>query len=414
MMECISNALAIVARLEEEGYEAAIVGGAVRDLFLGRQELSDVDVATGASLEAIRSIWGERVKVTRKGPPWTAVITMDGFNVEVTPFLGETLERDLKRRDFTVNALAMKADGRIIDVVDGVKDLSRRILRFNVEAAARIREDPLRALRLARFAAVLPAFVVDEASLSAAHGWQDAMSQMPKERIGKEVLCAMRGDAVRFTAFLEELGLVKMLLPGLSAETEACLTYARVATDRAEIKAACILDGMARARIQEVQGNVAFEGREALLSKAADQIMSAWAWPHKLADYVARLIKWQGLPHSDALPGVFLRLLKSLGRTWFDDLFILAWAEAMADGKDLSAWTRNRITAVYLEVSTPQPLVSGEDVMGVLGIEEGPEVGRILEAIERAQAEGRICTREDALHFANALYKGKGQLHQDS
>jgi len=411
-MERISNALAIVARLEEEGYEAAIVGGAVRDLFLGRQELSDVDVATSAGLEAIRSIWGERVKVTRKGPPWTAVIPMDGFNVEVTPFLGETLEEDLKRRDFTVNALAMKADGRIIDVVDGVKDLSRRILRFNGEAAARIREDPLRVLRLARFAAVLPAFVVDGASLSAAHGWQDAISQMPKERIGKEVLCAMRGDAVRFTAFIEELGLVKTLLPGLSAETEACLTYARVATDRVEIKAACILDGMARAKILEAQGSAAFEGcLGRRIAKAADQIMSAWAWPHKLADYVARLIKWQGLPHSDALPGVFLRLLKSLGRTWFDDLFLLAWAEAMADGKDLSAWARNRITVVHLEASTPQPLVSGEDVMGVLGIGEGPEVGKILEAIEKAQAEGKIRTREDAIRLANALYKGPS--HQD-
>jgi poly(A) polymerase len=87
-MERISNALAIVRRLEQEGYEAAIVGGAVRDLFLGRAELSDADVATGASLGAIRSLWGERVKVTRKGPPWTAVIPMDGFNVEVTPFFG--------------------------------------------------------------------------------------------------------------------------------------------------------------------------------------------------------------------------------------------------------------------------------------------------------------------------------------
>lgn len=61
-MERISNALAIVRGLEIEGYEAAIVGGAVRDLFLGRQQLSDVDVATSASLEAIRSLWGNGSK----------------------------------------------------------------------------------------------------------------------------------------------------------------------------------------------------------------------------------------------------------------------------------------------------------------------------------------------------------------
>ena len=78
----------------------------------------------------------------------------------------------------------------------------------------------------------------------------------------------------------------------------------------------------------------------------------------------------------------------------------------MANEKDLSAWARNRITVVHLEASTPQPLLSGEDVMEVLGIEEGPEVGKILEAIEKAQVEGKICTREDALHLANALYKG--------
>jgi hypothetical protein len=106
-----------------------------------------------------------------------------------------------------------------------------------------------------------------------------------------------------------------------------------------------------------------------------------------------------------------LQLLKSFGQTWLDDLFLLAWADAMADGKDLSAWARNRITAVYLEVSTPQPLLSGEDVMEVLGIGEGPEVGKILEAVEKAQAEGKIRTREDALRLANALYKGPS--HQD-
>lgn len=327
------------------------------------------------------------------------------------PFLGETLEGDLKRRDFTVNALAMKADGRVIDVVDGVKDLSRRILRFNGEAAVRIREDPLRVLRLARFAAVLPAFVVDEASLSAAHGWQDAMSQVPKERIGKEVLCAMQGDAVRFTAFLRELDLAKTLLPGLSAEAESCLTYAHIATDRVEVKAACILECMARARIREAQGDAAFEGcLDHRVAKAADQIMSAWAWPRRLADHIAGLVKWQEAAHSGLSPWVFLRLLKSFGRTWLDDLFLLAWAEAMADGKDLCL-DEEQDNCRLSRSEHPQPLVLGEDVMEVLGIEEGPEVGRILEAIEKAQAEGRICTREDAIRLASALYKNPS--HQD-
>ena len=152
-MERISNALAIVRGWNKRDKKRRS-GGAVRDLFLGRAELSDADVATSASLGAIRSLWEERVKVTRKGPPWTAVIPMDGFNVEVTPFLGETLEEDLKRRDFTVNALAMKADGKLIDVVDGVKDLSRRVLRFNGGSGCAHSRRPVEGTALARFAAV--------------------------------------------------------------------------------------------------------------------------------------------------------------------------------------------------------------------------------------------------------------------
>ena len=129
----------------------------------------------------------------------------------------------------------------------------------------------------------------------------------------------MRGDAVRFTTFLKELGLVKTAAgcpPKLSAP--GILTLRRIG----RVKAACLLGGMARARIREAQGSAAFEGHLGRrIAKAADQIMSAWAWPHKLADHIAMLVKWQEVAHSDPSPWVFLQLLKSFGRTWLDDLF---------------------------------------------------------------------------------------------
>ncbi|MCY0869292.1 MAG: hypothetical protein OWT27_01720, partial [Firmicutes bacterium] len=175
----IREALWVVRRLEEAGYEAHIVGGAVRDLVLGRA-VGDVDIATSARPEAVTRIF-ERTIATgvQHG---TVTVRRRGLSFEVTTYrrdgayvdgrrpqsveFSTSLELDLARRDFTMNAMAVDARGWLRDPFDGLGDIDRRLIRAVGDPAARMAEDGLRVARGFRFAATLD-FALEPATRAA-------------------------------------------------------------------------------------------------------------------------------------------------------------------------------------------------------------------------------------------------------
>ena len=223
------DALRVVRRLLSAGHEAYLVGGCVRDLYLGRPP-KDFDVATSATPEAIRKLFrnsriiGRRFKLVhvffghkiietstfRTTPPDTGnedlLITHDNE--------WGTIEDDARRRDFTINGLFYDVENeRIVDFVDGISDLESRIIRTIGEPATRFREDPVRMIRAIKFAARL-GFHFEPATWQALLEVAPDITKCSKARVLEEIYKLLRsGSSLECFALLLESGLLQATMP---------------------------------------------------------------------------------------------------------------------------------------------------------------------------------------------------------
>jgi poly(A) polymerase len=220
----------IVHRLREAGHEAFWVGGCVRDLIRG-EEPEDYDIVTSARPEEVRRIFsrtipvGERFGVSlvvERGRPYEVATfrteegSEDGRHPSCVAFA--TAEEDVRRRDFTINGLLMDpVTGRIIDHVDGRRDIEQRIIRAIGDPGARFAEDHLRMLRAVRFAATL-GYAIEPLTFAAIRVKAALISRISAERI-REELCRILtgGGARRGMELLSESGLLDEILPEVHA-----------------------------------------------------------------------------------------------------------------------------------------------------------------------------------------------------
>lgn len=189
----------VLQRIEQAGYEAYFVGGCVRDTILG-DHIHDVDIATSAYPSEIKSIFKRTVDT---GIEHGTVMILDhGRGYETTTFRTESgyqdfrrpdkvtfvrsLKDDLKRRDFTINALAMKENGEVIDLFDGLTDLKKRLIKAVGNPEARFHEDALRMMRAVRFASKLD-FTIDSRTLAGIHDNANLLSKIAVERTQVEL-----------------------------------------------------------------------------------------------------------------------------------------------------------------------------------------------------------------------------------
>src|ERR1700678_1085718 len=218
--------------LNGEGEETWLVGGAVRDLALGETAV-DFDLTTTATTdEVVRRAREAGVKVALTGVSHgTVTIVVDGRPLEPTTLredvetdgrrakvkFGRDFVADARRRDFTINALSLSADGAVHDYVGGLEDLSARRVRFIGEADTRIREDYLRILRFFRFSARFAASGLDPEGLSAAIRAREGLARLSRERVRAELLkliTARRAGEVVQT--MGECGFLEPILGGLA------------------------------------------------------------------------------------------------------------------------------------------------------------------------------------------------------
>ncbi|MED3660651.1 CCA tRNA nucleotidyltransferase [Ureibacillus sp. FSL K6-8385] len=192
-------ALRVIEKIENAGYEAVIVGGAVRDYLLQRK-INDVDVATSALPNEVKKIFSHTIDVGIEHG--TVVVLDEGSPIEVTTYRTEgtytdyrrpdevtfvrDLPKDLERRDFTINAMAFTKDGNIVDLYGGKEDLKNGIIRAVGDPNARFREDALRMLRAVRFAAQL-GFTIEEKTMKAIQEDSDLIEFIARERIRMEL-----------------------------------------------------------------------------------------------------------------------------------------------------------------------------------------------------------------------------------
>lgn len=189
----------VLEKIEENGFEAYIVGGYVRDYVLG-YESNDIDICTNARVKDILAIFSDvnaysdyygNVKITTNKEVYDITtyrrdLRYNGDRKKVEIEYVDNLLEDIKRRDFTMNTLCMNKDGSIIDLMDGQEDIKNKVIRCVGSIDERISEDPLRMLRAVRFATIL-GFKIDEELYEKLRDNKELINQLSMERIKEEL-----------------------------------------------------------------------------------------------------------------------------------------------------------------------------------------------------------------------------------
>ena len=402
--------------LKERGFSVWIVGGAVRDALLGFPP-KDWDVITDAPCDVIMSSPYRTVAVgARFG---VIVVVLNDMTVEVacigkTTSIG-TLEADLARRDFTINAIAVPVEigegdshgctvGAIIDLFGGVKDLKRGIIRGVIDPEARFKEDPLRVLRAARFVAEY-GFTVEQETYRAMKKTSSYLKGVAIERVRDEFFKLIVGNWVReglealrtsraFEAFFPEIlegwmkrqnGFHKFHIYRHIVETVA------YTPPRLRVRLAALFHDIAKPRARKkLNGRFRFFGHEALSAEMTVEILNRWKTNHTLIEEVATLVKNHMIYNvSQWSDGAIRRLINRVGNDLIEDLLDLLYADRLAHGVDPSdtqevELLKNRIAQIQSSEypkSVKSLAVNGNDVMAVLNIGPCPAVGKILKAL---------------------------------
>lgn len=390
----VMKALEISRGLHLYGHSASIVGGAVRDFFLCRTP-GDVDIATSAPLGEVRRIWPESRTIGKPGLESVA-LPVPGGVIDIVSHSGMDLRAELLRRDFTLNAMAVSTSGKILDPWGGMRDISQGVIRGTGNPRDRLAEDPLRAVRAARFVAELGTFRIDDDTAACCRSCAREVRRAPQERMGKEVLKAIEAAPSRFLRELENLDLTRAVLPFLGTEgdsyahTLACCRIAESLTMDRAVRAAALFQDMGKKGFPGGSKEPCpFTGHEEAGAKLARDVMVSWAWPKGLTTDVAALVRWHGLPSRKAGPKRFLHLLSSYGVSWMDRLFLLSRADILAGSANLSLWNENRglLLGSCSRLAGTSPPLDGRDVMKVLGIGPGPLVGEAISALAGEMGE---------------------------
>lgn len=410
----------ICRRLAEAGYQAFVVGGAVRDLLLDAAP-HDWDIATDALPERVEQLFP---RTAPTGKPYGTITVLGGKSipaVEVTTFrrdaeysdgrrpdrvvFSQSIADDLARRDFTINALALDpASGEVIDRFGGRRDLARRAIRTVGDPAERFREDALRMMRAVRFATTL-GFRLErrtEAAIRQNAGW---IRNTSWERIRDEfVRIAVAPGVARGCRLLLGTGLLPLILPELAAcagcaqnEYHAYDVFehslraaARVRPDPALRLAALWHDvGKPPAKSVDPDGRVHFYGHEKVSARLAAAMSERLRLPNGVRDRVLILIRHHQYPFAPEMTeAAFRRMVARVGREAFPDLIELVWADRVATGRIRPAaaervraeLTRRfeALQAAGQALTLRQLALNGRDVMDLLGVGSGPVVGEAL------------------------------------
>jgi poly(A) polymerase len=433
-MPAKENALAIVRRLRAAGYESYLAGGCVRDMLLNK-EPQDYDITTSAKPNDIARIFPDTVPVGAQFGVMLVVI--DGAAFEVASFRYDgpyldgrhpshvgygSLREDVLRRDFTINGMVYDpVEDRIVDLVDGQKDLAARTVRAIGDARARFEEDRLRMIRAVRFAASLE-FSVEKKTLAAIRELAPSVTQVSAERIGDESTRILtEGGARRGIELLDATGLLEVLLPEITAMkgveqspdyhpegdvfAHTLLLLSQLNAPTETLAYGCLLHDVAKpVCIRKEAGRITFYGHMERGAEMAQAILQRLKRSRDTWERVAYLVR-NHLRHTQA-PNMRMSTLKRfLAEDGIAELLELTRIDALAANGDLTHYhfCKEKLAQLKDEEIHPEPLVRGRDLIA-LGLIPGPLFSEILAQVEEAQLGGELNTREQALEWVSKNY----------
>ncbi len=366
------------------GGAAHLVGGAIRDHHLGRAPV-DFDLVVAGDGESTAKRLADRLpaRLVRLGGDRFAawrLVADDGI-IDLWDRGTAPLESDLRRRDLTINAIALSLPaGELVDPVGGMADLAAHRLRACADDA--FVDDPLRVLRLARFAAELPDFSIEPATLRLAAAAAPRLAAVAAERRRQELFACLGAERADLAvAVWLQTGVYPGLIAGSTTDdvVPACRAALRHAT-RARPTDPAVRRSILLLAVAVTIGH----GRvEALFD-------DGWIGRSEARD-VALVIDLGPPPDGTAARRWWLHRAGELWPT------ALCWAAGVGVDPGALDATTELARSAGREIFEPPPLLRGDDVATALGLAAGPELGVAIRRLRRRQIEGRVTTREEAL-----------------
>ncbi len=410
----------IIELLEKAGFLAYTVGGCVRD-FLLKKEPQDWDITTNASPEKIQEVLQD-YKTFYENKFFTVGVVLPDEIIEVTTFRSEgkyvdgrhpeevkpvsSLEEDLQRRDFTVNAMAMDKQGKIIDPFGGQKDLKKKIIRTVGNPDERFSEDALRLLRGVRLAVRLGFTLSPETEESIKKNCS-LLKNISQERIRDELTkIIMTDQASEGIEKLRQLGLLKYIIPELEEGYGVAqnkhhiydcyehnlfsLKYAAKRKFSLDVRLSALLHDVAKPRCKRGEGEEAsFHGHEVVGARMTKKILERLRYPRQMIEKIVKLVRFHLFYYNvgEVTASSVRRLVRQVGLENVDELLELRMCDRIGSGVPKAEPYKLRHLRYLIEKVSLDPIsvkmlkINGQDLMKLLNIHPGPKIGQILDIL---------------------------------
>lgn len=432
-IEMPAPAARIIARLQEAGYEAYIVGGCVRDSLLGRTP-EDWDITTSALPEQVKALFRRTIDTGIQHGTVTVMDKDQGYEVTTYRLDGEyadgrhpvsvaftrSLTEDLKRRDFTINAMAYNDSAGLVDEFDGMGDLKDGIIRCVGSPEERFGEDALRIMRAVRFSAQL-GFAIEDRTLEAVRKLASSLCKISKERIQTELNKLLVSDHPEYFRMLYETGITQEILPefdllmGLPQNNpyhcctvgEHTLASVQAIPPELALRLTMLLHDVGKAwcATTDAAGINHFKGHAGKGAEWAGPYLRSLKYDNRTIDKVVRLIRY----HDYRFPAekkAVRRAMNRIGPDLFPDFLKVVRADTMAKSefaKEQILPRLEQIQALSQEIladreclTLKQLAVNGADLIAAGG-KPGPRMGEILNELLQEVLEDPAKNQKEVL-----------------
>lgn len=418
--------IAVATKLEDAGFEAYVIGGCVRDVLLGKVP-KDWDLTTNAHPDEIQKIFPDSFYENDFGTVGVKTESEDPalHVIEVTPYrkegtysdsrrpdsveFGVSLEEDLKRRDFTVNAIAYRPQtGEFVDHHDGQQDLKKRLIKAVGEPKRRFEEDALRMMRAIRLSAELE-FAIESDTATAIHETASNLANISKERIRDELVRILETkEPMAALSIALRLGILKYIAPdlerGIGVDQNQAHSYdvfehnlrsMQHAADKGwptEIRIAALFHDISKPEVRrwsEDKKDWTFHGHEVVGARVAKKALQELRFSKETIEKVMKLVRWHMFfsdPDQVTLSAV-RRIITNVGRENIQDLLNLRICDRIGTGRPKEQPFRLRKYMAMVDQALRDPIsvgmlkINGEDIMKELGEKPSPRVGWMLHAL---------------------------------
>ena len=439
-----SAAISIVQKLRTSGHSAYLVGGCVRDLLL-EMGPQDYDIATSARPNDVMSLFPETIPV---GAQFGVVLVvtpleaMPPIHVEVATYrsdigysdgrhpdavrYSDMAEEDVQRRDFTINGLLLDPiNNEVLDYVGGRADLEYRIIRTIGEPRLRFREDKLRMMRAVRFAARLD-YTIEANTMLAIRELAREIHQVSRERIRDELdKMLTEGHARRCFELLDSTGLLAEVLPEVSAlkgveqppqfhpegdvwtHTLLLLEGLENGCSKSLAWGVLLHDIGKPPTFRVASDRIRFDSHAEVGTRMAEEICRRLRFSNEAVEQVSSLVA-NHMRFADVRKMKESTLKRFMRLPHFEEHLELHRLDCLGSHRDLSLYefAKQKLSSTPEEEIRPAPLINGRDLLEN-GWKPGPQFRTVLQAVEDAQLEGILRTREEALSFIETNFATK-------